>query len=124
MSDKGKTQLTYIFTATPELVKEGDRLFASHAQWMEETHHKGGKRALLRYSVVKGPELSNPLDPSSPPTANICFVLLEVYDTPEALGDHWTQGVENWKDLRAFVKWASAVQVTVLHGSPVVHSLW
>ena len=35
MSHKGNTQLTVIFTATPDLVEEGDRIFESHAQWME-----------------------------------------------------------------------------------------
>src|SRR5438105_87857 len=34
MAQKGKTQLTIIFTAPPDLVSEGDRLFASHADWM------------------------------------------------------------------------------------------
>ena len=124
MSHKGKTQITFIFTATPNLVQEGDRLFASHAEWMEKTHHRDGNLALLRYNVAKGPDLSNPLDPSSKPTGNTCFVLTEVYETPAGLEDHWKQGASNWKDFGAFMKWANAVKVAVLHGSPVIHSLW
>ena len=123
MSHKGKTQITFIFTATPDQVAEGDRLFASHAAWMEKTHHRSGDLALLSYNVVKGPELSNPLDPSSKPTVNTCFVLTEVYENPAGLADHW-QGAQGWQDFGAFVSWASSVKVAVLHGSPVIHSLW
>lgn len=124
MSHEGKTQITFIFTATPDQVAEGDRLFASHANFMEKTHYRDGELALLRYNVVKGPELSNSLDPGSEPTENTCFVLTEVYETPAGLADHWQQGAESWADFQPFVAWASAVDVAVLHGSPVIHSLW
>lgn len=124
MSYKGKTQITFIFTANPDQVAEGDRLFASHASWMEKTHYRDGDLALLAYNVVKGPEVSNSLDPSSAPTENTCFVLTEIYETPAGLEDHWKQGAESWEDFGAFVEWASSVGVAVLHGSPVVESLW
>ena len=90
-------KLTFVFTATPDQVAEGDRLFASHAPWMERTHPREGDLALLHYNVVKGPELSNPLDPYSRPTGNTCFVLDEVYETPAGLDDHWKQGAGNWE---------------------------
>ncbi len=124
MSHEGKTQITFIFTASPDLVGEGDRIFASHASWIAKTHYREGNLALLHYNVVKGPELSNPLDPSSQPTDNTCFVVTEVYETPAGLEDHWKQGSEGWGDFSAFVNWASSVNVAVLHGSPVIHSLW
>lgn len=124
MSHAGNTQVTFIFTARPEQVEEGDRLFASHAAFMEKTHYREGELALLRYNVVKGPELSNSLDPGSAPTDNTCFVLTEVYENPAGLDDHWKQGAESWQDFQAFVTWASDVDTTVLHGSPVIHSLW
>ena len=124
MSHKGKTQITFIFTATPEQAVEGDRLFQSHADWMAKTHHEEGKLALLRYNVAKGPEHSNPLDPSSKPTTNTCFALTEVYESPEGLADHWKQGQQNWPEFSDFMSWASQVDVKVLHGAPVIHSLW
>ena len=123
MSQQGKTQITFIFTASPDQVAEGERIFASHAKWMEETHHREGEKALLLYNIVEGPELSNPLDPSSEPTDSTCFVLTEVYETPAGLADHWERA-GTWGDFTAFVEWASSVKVAVLHGSPVVHSLW
>ena len=124
MSHQGKTQITFVFTVGPHQVDEGDRIWASHAKWMEQTHHRDGELALLSYNVVKGPELSNPLDPSSEPTANTCFVLSEVYENPAGLADHWQQAAEGFEDFSAFVEWASNADVAVLHGSPVVHSLW
>ncbi|MDH3425295.1 MAG: hypothetical protein OEM22_01365 [Acidimicrobiia bacterium] len=124
MSQEGKTQITFLFTATPDQVEEGDRIFASHAAILEKTHYREGELALLRYNVAKGPELSNPLDPGSDPTGNTMYALTEVYENPAGLADHWKQGAESWQDFPAFVEWASAVDVTVLHGSPVIHSLW
>jgi len=124
VSYKGKTQITIIFTATPDLVAEGDRIFASHAKWMERTHYREGELALLRYNIVKGPELSNPMDPSSEPTGNTCFVLTEVYENPAGLEDHWKQAAENWEDFAAVGEWVSKVRVTTVHGSPVIYSLW
>jgi quinol monooxygenase YgiN len=123
MSQQGKTQVTFIFTASPDQVAEVDRIFASHAEWMEKTHHREGPLKMLSYNVAKGPELSNPLDPSSAPTGNTNYVLAEVYENPEGLAEHWnTAGT--WGDFDAFVEAAGSMKVAVLHGSPVVESLW
>ena len=124
MSQRGKTQITMVFTVPADLVAEGDRIFSAHAAWMKASHHREGELALLRYNVVKGPELSNPLDPSSPPSGNTMYVLDEVYETPAGLADHWKQGATGWSDFPAFVAWAGKAKVTALHGSPVIHSLW
>ena len=58
---KGKVQLTIIFSAPADQVVEGDRIFESHAKWMAKTHHREGKKALLRYNLTKGAE--EPLKP-------------------------------------------------------------
>ena len=55
--------------------------------------------ALLRYSISKGPELENPLDPASAPTGNTVVVLDEVYATPAGIPRHWQDAVANWPDL-------------------------
>ncbi len=65
MAHKGKIQLTFVIVAPPDLAEEGDRLFRSHAPWMEATHHREGDKALLSYNVSKAPELSNPMDANS-----------------------------------------------------------
>ena len=120
----GKTQITIIFIAPPNLVAEGDRIWASHAAWMERTHYKEGELALLRYNIVKGPELSNPLDPSSKPTGNTMFVLDELYETQAGLDDHWKQAAESWKDFGAVAEWAGKCKVVTSHGGKVIQGLW
>ena len=104
MAYKGKSQITIVFTATPDLVGEGDRIFESHAKWIEETHSREGEKALLLYNIVKGPEQSNPMDPSSGPTGNTTFVLTEVYESEAGVEDHWRQAAD-WKDITATVDW-------------------
>ncbi len=66
MSTIGKTQITITFISPTEHVAEGDRIFASHAKWMEETHHRTGELAMLRYNIIKGPKLENPLSRLQP----------------------------------------------------------
>ena len=73
MTYHDKIQLTIIIVAPPDQVAEGDRIFRSHAPWMEATHHRAGAKALLSYNVSKGPELSNPMDLNSAPTGNTYF---------------------------------------------------
>ncbi len=124
MSHQGNTQVTITFTCGPEDVAEGDAVFESHAAWMARSHHREGELALLQYNVVKGPELSNPLDPGSEPTGNTSFVLMEVYANPAGLADHWRMGTTEWDGFAALGAWAPKCQVTALHGSEVVHSLW
>ena len=124
MSQQGKIQIIIIFSATPDIVSEGDRIFVSHADFMARTHHRDGDKALLRYNLSKGPELSNPLDPSSEPTGNTLFTIAEVYESEAGVEDHWAQASESWNDLGALVAWAGQCQVTTVHRSPVIHSLW
>jgi hypothetical protein len=64
MAHKGKTQLLLLIVAPPDQAEEGDRLFKTHAPWMEATHHRDGDKALLSYNVSKAPQLSNPMDPN------------------------------------------------------------
>jgi hypothetical protein len=74
MSEIGKTHIVIMWTVGPDDVAEGDRLFESHGKWMTG-HSRTGDAALRSYSISKGPELSNPLDPDSSPTGNTIFVL-------------------------------------------------
>src|SRR5213593_1142138 len=98
-----------MFTAGPEQVAEGDRIFKSHAAWMARTHHR---------------ERENAMDPSSKPTGNTIFVLTEVYESQAGMDDHWKQASENWEDFPAVGPWTSKIKVKTLHGSTVIHSLW
>ena len=124
MAQKGKVQLAYVITAPPAQVAEGDRIFKSHAAWMESTHHRHGSKALLSYNVSKAPELSNAFDATSAPTGNTCFLLIEVYESAEGVTDHFKQAGESWKDFPALGKWLEKCGVTGVPAAPIFNSLW
>ena len=124
MAHKGKIQLTFFIVAPPDQAKEGDRLFRSHAPWLEATHHRKGDKALLRYNVSKAPELSNPLDPNSVPTGKTCFILSEIYETAAGVADHFQQSQSSWQDFPALVKWMGKCTVTGLPAAPIINLLW
>jgi hypothetical protein len=124
MAHHGKIQLTFVIVAPPHLVDEGDRLFRSHAPWIEATHHREGDKALLSYSVSRGPELANPMDPSSAPTGNECFILTEVYESEAGVADHFQKAESGWKDFPAVVEWMGKCSVTGVPAAPIINSLW
>lgn len=123
MSQKGNTMFTMMFVSGPENKAEGDRIFASHAKWMEKTHHKDGELAMFSYNIAKNEEYTNPMDPTSEPTGNTIFTVYEVYKSPAGMADHWKQA-QDWVDFGALMAWAGKVKFTMMHGSPIEYSLW
>ena len=105
MSQLGKIQLTFFIVAPPDQVAEGDRLFKSHAPWLERTHARTGEKALLEYTVSKAPELNNPLDPNSGATGNTTFILNEYYESEAGVADHFEKAQSSWPDFPALVDW-------------------
>lgn len=124
MANKGKTQLLMTFVATPDKVPEVDRLIASHGKWMAETHHRTGPHALLSYNFSKGPELANPLDPSSEPTGNTRYVLNEIYETSDGITEHWRLAQASWADFSNLVSMAASCDPQTLHAGAIAESLW
>jgi hypothetical protein len=123
VSFMGKTHLIIMWTVGPDDVAEGDRIFASHGEWMTG-HPREGDEALLSYTISKGPELTNPLDPNSEPTGNTVFVLDEYYESPAGVPRHWKDAMDNWKDIGAIVDWSAKGTVATLHSGTVVQALW
>ena len=124
MSTIDKTQLTIIFITPPELVDEGDKIFASHAAWMEREHNREGELSLLRYNIIKAPELKEAFNPSSEPTGNTMFVLDEMYETQAGLDNHWKQARDTWEDHGALWEWANKCKAITAHNGKAVQGLW
>jgi hypothetical protein len=124
MTYHGKIQLTAIIVAPPNLVEEGDRIFRTHAPWMEATHHRTGPKALLSYNVAKAPEFSNPMDLNSAPTGNTCFVLTEIYETTAGVADHFEQAAASWNEFADLGQWMATCKTTVVAAAPIMNSLW
>jgi hypothetical protein len=124
MSFMGKSHIIIMWTVGAEDVAEWDRIFASHGEWMKG-HPREGDAALLSYTISKGPELSNPLDPNSEPTGKTIYVLDEYYESPAGVPRHWQDAIDNWaEDLGAVVKASSRATVATLHSGTVVQALW
>jgi hypothetical protein len=64
------------------------------------------------------------MDPGKGTTKNTCFVLSEVYAKPAGLQDHWQQAQTNWADFGALNEWIAKVNLMMINGSEIVHSLW
>jgi hypothetical protein len=112
-----------MFTVGPDDVAEGDRLFASHAEFMQG-HPRDGDLALLDYSISKGPELSNPMDPSSEPTGNTIFVVDERYASPDGIATHWQETAANWAEMSSEAPaWFEKASITTLHNGTAVQAL-
>lgn len=124
MADRGKTQLLITFVAAPDKVAKIDDLAESHATWMATSHYKDGPNALLSYNFAKGPELANPLDPSSADTGNTRYVVNEIYESPAGIQDHWTQAQASWDDFGAMVEVISSCNPQTLHSGNIAQSLW
>ena len=124
MAKKGKTQLLITWVASPDKVSEMDQLVESHGSFMAKSHHRDGSNALLSYDLSKGPELENPLDPSSKATGNTRYVLSEVYESPAGIENHWRQSQESWSDFGAMVELVASCDPQTLHGGSIAQSLW
>lgn len=123
MSHMGKTHIIIVWTVDAADEAEWDRIFASHGRWMTG-HPREGDAALLSYTISKGPELANPLDPASDPTGRLVYVLDEYYESPAGVPRHWQDAIDNWPDLAAVVEASSRASVTTLHSGTVVQALW
>lgn len=114
MDYTGKVQLAIIINSPAALEADGDRIFTSHAAWMERTHHRDGEKALLQYNVSK----------SRDDDGNVIFVLAEVYATAAGVEDHVARSRSDWEAYDDWGAWLSRCQVTAVLGAPIVHSLW
>lgn len=131
----GNKTLTIVVITPPQYEAQFDNLWASHAQFWRMTHWGAG----LSYEVDKGPQLSNPLDPSSAPTGNIMYVLHECYPADydhdgappltaqnDDIMEHWAYTAVYWSGFNQIIALMQTPGVTVvtLHHGQVVHANW
>jgi hypothetical protein len=116
MDYAGRTLWTTVLACPAELEAEGDRVFALHAQWMQATHHRDGEKALLQYTVTKGPHPER--------DDAVVFSITEVYQSPAGWEDHARQAHEEWADWPAFQSFVAACEGQWGVLGDVQHSLW
>ena len=81
-------------------IEKVEALLASHREFMKSTHSVEGDEdvRLNSYTVLKGPEMKNPMDPSQGTTGAMFYILTEHYETPNGLKKHLEAG-SKWKDI-------------------------
>lgn len=121
---QGKVRLAFVIVCPADQVDTAERIFATHAPWLEETHPREGEEALLSYDVSKAPELSNPLDPASEPTGNTIYVLAETYESQAGIANHFELASTTWEEFPDFVKLMEDCQTTAVPAAVIFRSLW
>lgn len=119
---KGMHKLTIMVITTEENVADGDKLWQSHQEYMRKSHQD----LLITYTLTKGPELQNALNPKSGPTGRTMYVLNEAYKTTQDIFKHWDKTAAEWKDFNNIIAWMTrpGTQVYTLHDGVIQSSLW
>ena len=83
-----------------ENIAEVEAVLASHMKFMQSTHSVTGDAStrLNSYSVIKGPVLVDPTDPSKGTTGGMMYILSEHYETPAGFAKHMKAST-GWSDL-------------------------
>ena len=82
-------------TGPAELKDRMVALWASHAEWMKASHHRGGDKACLFYHQCISEEMNDftkgrpVLGAGAEPTGNVTITCIEFYATKEGLDEHF-----------------------------------
>jgi hypothetical protein len=102
-----------------------DAFFETHQSFMRETHYLEGnvEPVVLAYSVLKGPELNNPLDPNSGDTGHTLYGINEIYKGPEGCQAHMELGQSREVMFAELMALTEKYMVSGLLGMPVAYSM-
>ena len=105
-SIKGRQTIHMVWRVPAADEKAVDAYWLGHQEWMRKSHVMGlegdDKVAprLTSFSINKGKELNNPLDPASGETGNFLYVMSETYAAPEGIGSHMEKGTADWPGMK------------------------
>jgi len=102
-----------------------DELFASHANWMSETHsleQADGKLHTLEYYISKASEMNDMMDPSKGTTGNIIYNVAEVHIDDKHFGKHVELG-QSWSRIGEFFELFEKYSPLVTMGGRVIQKL-
>ena len=84
---------------------EIDAYWKGHETWMRGSHvmslegDDADKPRLTSFSINKGKELNNPMDPSSGFTGNLMYIMSETYVAPEGVASHMAKAGAEWAGM-------------------------
>lgn len=123
MALKGKPTL-HIYLSVPAANETAaDTLFKTHVGFMKKTHAIGAigtAPRLLEYSIAKGKELNDPMDPSKGETGNFLYCMSEVYAAGEDVPAHFAAAEKDWEMMPKFMECIQNFGKHVDIGSPVL----
>ena len=125
MALKGKPCIHLYLVVPAAKEEEADALFKSHVGFMKKTHAIGAvgtEPRILEYSIAKGKEMNDPMDPSKGETGNIIYCVSEVYAAPESIPAHMAAGDAHWENMEKFKVCIANMGKTVDFGSQVFTS--
>ena len=81
-------------------IEKVEVLLASHREFMASTHSVTGDKGVRfnPYTVLKGPEMNNPMGPTEGTTGAMFYILTEHYETPNGLKKR-LEASSNCKDM-------------------------
>lgn len=126
---EGYHQLTIVVTTDAENVADGDELWDDHHAYIRSSHKLvAGEPTpfIIAYSLTKGADRVNPLDPASGVTGRTTYVLNECYRTSDDILLHWSKTSAEWDRFVEIIAWMQrpGTQVVTLHDGLVRNSLW
>ena len=101
----GRPTIHIIWRVPKEDEAEIDAYWKSHETWMRGSHvmslegDDADKPRLTSFSINKGKELNNPMDPSSGFTGNVLYVMSETYAAPSGIASHMAKGGAEWSGM-------------------------
>ena len=101
MALKGKPCIHLYLVVPAEKEEEADALFKSHVGFMKKTHAIGAvgtEPRILEYSIAKGKEMNDPMDPSKGETGNIMYYMAETYNAASGVAGHMSIAASKWAD--------------------------
>ena len=103
-------------------VGEVEKVLESHEAWMRGTHRGPSEPSPLVYTLTKGSELNNPLDPSEGITGFTLIALTEIYNGQDGCQAH-LDIVDDWKDFPDMMEKVVPHQVGMMMFGEVIGSM-
>lgn len=102
----GQPSIHIVWRVPPADEAKIDAYWKSHEAWMRKEHVMSltgddtKKPRLTSFSINKGKELNNPMDPGSGFTGNILYIMSETYVAPEGIASHMAKGAAEWPGMK------------------------
>ena len=120
--NKNCSTFNFMFRVPNAQVGEVEKVLASDKAWMRETHRGPSDPNHLVYTLTKGSEFNNPLDPSEWTTGYTLMALTEICNGQEGCQAH-LDGVDGWKDFPDMLEKVVPHQVGMMMFGEVIGSM-